>query len=149
MPAVDALMVRHQSTTRIAAAIWLGIAAAWTGSNLRAFESISFLRDVKPILARRCFSCHGPSKQEAGLRLDQPERALAELDSSVRAVVPGHVEQSALVNRVMATDDSERMPPTGKPLADKEIQTLKHWIAAGAKYEKHWAFVPPKQQNPP
>src|SRR4051812_538760 len=149
MPEVGELMARHRSTIRSAAAICLGIAAAWMGSNLSAAEPVSFHHDVKPILARRCFNCHGPSKQEGGLRLDQPERALAELDSGVRAIVPGDLEQSALVERVNSQDETVRMPPTGKPLSPQEIQALKQWITAGARWEKHWAFVPPRQQDPP
>jgi len=142
-------MATFRTTIRLAVAIWPWIATAWANSNLSAAESVSFLRDVKPILARRCFSCHGPSKQEGGLRLDVSDRALTELDSGAHAIVPGDLDQSELIERVTAANESERMPPSGKPLADTEIQSLKHWISAGGKYEKHWAFVPPHQQNPP
>src|SRR6476620_10005519 len=90
-----------------------------------ADANISVARDVKPLLARRCFSCHGPTAHEGGLRLDKPETALAELDTGLHAIVPGHVDQSALIDRVSASDESERMPPAGKPLTYKEIETLK------------------------
>src|SRR4051794_38794033 len=109
----------------------------------------TFLHDVKPLLARRCFSCHGPNKHEGGLRLDKPDAAVAELDSGLHAIVPGHVKKSALVDRISAADETERMPPTGKPLTANEIEILKQWIISGAKWEKHWAFVPPQRQNPP
>src|SRR3954451_2533029 len=142
-------MAGYRSTIRLALAICIGIATAWTAANVSAAESASFLRDVKPILARRCFSCHGPSKQEGGLRIDDPDRAVGELDSGDHAIVPSHVDKSVLIERVTATDDSERMPPTGKPLTKSEIQTLKQWIASGAIYEKHWAFVPPRRQPAP
>jgi cytochrome c553 len=112
-------------------------------------SNVSFTRDVKPLLARRCFSCHGPTAREGGLRLDEAEAALAELDSGLYAIVPGDVAASALVARVSATEESERMPPIGKPLSDKEISTLTEWIARGAKWEKHWAFVPPHNHSPP
>jgi hypothetical protein len=117
--------------------------------DLHAAAPVSFLHDVKPLLARRCFSCHGPNAHKGGLRLDKADSAIAELDSGVHAIVPGNVEQSALVTRVTADDESERMPPQGKPLSPGEIEILKKWIAAGAKWEKHWAFVPPRQQTPP
>src|SRR3954454_23022771 len=120
MVSVGGSMARYHSTVWAAMAMCTSIAFGWSLPGRSLSESISFLRDVKPILARRCFSCHGPSKQEAGLRLDQPERALAELDSGVRAIVSSHVEKSAIVDRVTAIDDSERMPPTGKPLAEHE-----------------------------
>ena len=63
--------------------------------------------------------------------------------------VPGDVEQSALGARVTTTDDTERMPPEGKPLSSEEVETLKRWIKSGAAYQKHWAFVPPQRQEPP
>jgi mono/diheme cytochrome c family protein len=117
--------------------------------GLAAETPVSFLQDVKPLLARRCFSCHGPNTGEGGLRLDEPDAAVAELDSGLHAIVPGNVEESALLARVTATDEAERMPPEGKPLTAKEVETLNKWIAAGAKWEKHWAFVPPQRHEPP
>jgi hypothetical protein len=101
------------------------------------------------VLARRCYSCHGPTASEGGLRLDEPEAALAELESGLHAIVPGNAAESALLARVAAADEAERMPPTGKPLAASEIEELRKWIAAGAKWEKHWAFVPPQRHTPP
>lgn len=137
-------------TLRVAPALcWLIALAAAVGDARAAEAPVSFLQDVKPLLARRCFSCHGPNTSEGGLRLDEPEAALAELDSGLHAIVPGDVGKSALLERVAATDESERMPPEGKPLSAEEVETLKNWIAAGAKWEKHWAFVPPQRQTPP
>ncbi|HEX4416049.1 MAG TPA: PSD1 and planctomycete cytochrome C domain-containing protein [Lacipirellulaceae bacterium] len=129
----------------------LALVAAVVGSNRgRAAETqVSFLKDVNPLLARRCFSCHGPNKHEGGLRLDKADGAVAELDSGSHAVVPGKVDESELVARVTATDESERMPPEGKPLTAAEVEVLKRWIASGGKYEKPWAFVPPERREPP
>ncbi len=128
--------------------MWLAVAAAV--ADVRADDAaVSFLQDVKPLLARRCFSCHGPTASEGGLRLDDPDAALAELDSGLHAIVPGNVGESALVARVTAADEAERMPPEGKPLTAQEVETLKKWIAAGAKCEKHWAFIPPQRHAPP
>ncbi len=136
--------------SRIVLAFCTTAALATTSAAVRAAnDAVGFIRDVKPLLARRCFSRHGPTAQEGGLRLDKPEAALAELDSGRRAIVPGHIEQSALVARVSAADESERMPPEGKPLTPQEIGALKQWIASGAKWEKHWAFVPPQRHTPP
>jgi cytochrome c553 len=112
-------------------------------------REISFTSDVKPLLARRCFSCHGPDVGEGGLRLHEQETALAELDSGLHAIVPGDMELSELIARVSAEDESLRMPPEGKPLTAEEIETLKAWIAQGAPWQKHWAFVPPQKHAPP
>jgi hypothetical protein len=71
------------------------------------------------------------------------------LDSGLYAIVPGKVEESALLSRITASDEAERMPPEGKPLSAAEVETLKRWIAAGAKWEKHWAFVPPQRADLP
>jgi hypothetical protein len=140
---------KHLFGLRLALSATITVASAAFVVDVYAARPISFPHDVKPLLARRCFSCHGPNTHEAGLRLDRPDSALAELESGVRAIVPGYPDQSALIMRVSSDDGSERMPPEGKPLLPSEIETLKKWIAGGAKWEKHWAFVPPVRQQPP
>jgi hypothetical protein len=110
---------------------------------------VSFAAAIKPILARRCFACHGPDVENGGLRLHQEATALAELESGGRAIVPGRPEESLLLDRVSAEDESLRMPPEGKPLLSEELAALRQWIAQGAKWEQHWAFVPPKAHTPP
>ena len=112
-------------------------------------QPIDFATQVKPLLARRCFACHGPETGEAGLHLDRPEAAFAELDSGMHAIVPGDVENSELLTRISSDDEFVRMPPEGKPLTEVEIETLKQWIEQGAEWKKHWAFVPPQSQVPP
>lgn len=111
--------------------------------------AVDFGRDIQPILAKRCYSCHGPDKDKGGLRLNDRKAALAELDSGERAIVPGKPDDSALVVRVESTDPGERMPPTGKPLSKEEITLLKKWIADGAEWQQHWAFRAPQPQSPP
>ena len=108
---------------------------------------ISFNRDIRPILSDNCFACHGPdhANRQAGLRLDVAEQATSELDSGTRAIVPEHVDASELVARVISTDaDSVMPPPEAKigRLTDEQVDLLKRWIAQGAAYEPHWAFVP-------
>jgi hypothetical protein len=134
--------------SRMTVLVGWGCAALVVGAGTARSE-VNFARDVKPLLARKCFACHGPETAEGGLRLHDPEAALAELDSGVHAIVPGNLEDSALLERVSSTDEFMRMPPEGKPLSPEEIETLRAWIAAGAKYEKHWAFVPPQRREPP
>jgi mono/diheme cytochrome c family protein len=110
---------------------------------------VSFATTVKPIFARRCFACHGPNADKGGLRLHKEATALAELESGARAIVAGRPEESELLARVSAEDETVRMPPEGKPLSAEEIGAVRAWIAAGAQWPAHWAFVPPQAQAPP
>lgn len=105
-------------------------------------SAIDFRRDVQPILAQRCFRCHGPDQAEGGLRLSSRDGAFAELDSGERAVVVGKPQESALLHRVTTDDDTLRMPPEGKPLKPEQVEILSRWIAEGAAWRDHWAFEP-------
>lgn len=108
----------------------------------------AFDRDVRPILAGHCFACHGPdaNQRQGKLRLDQREAAVAR-----GAFVPGDASTSELVRRIDHPDADERMPPadSGHALTDAERTTLRRWIDAGARYEPHWAFVPPSRPPVP
>ncbi|MBM4023362.1 MAG: DUF1549 domain-containing protein, partial [Planctomycetes bacterium] len=112
-----------------------------------------FNREVRPILVANCFTCHGMDEEprQAGLRLDDPVAATAELPSGGRALVPGDPGHSLLLARVLATDDAEVMPPpeAGRRLTAAEADVLRRWIAAGAAYERHWSHVPPERRDPP
>jgi cytochrome c553 len=113
-------------------------------------QLIDFSRDVKPILARRCVACHGPADAEAGLNLTDPDSVLqAELASGLRAVVPGHPDESELLRRITSTDEFERMPPEGDPLTEEEIGLIRRWITHGAEWEAHWAFRELTPVEPP
>ena len=125
------------------------IAIVMTASSVSVAADASFARQIKPLLARRCLSCHGPETGEGGLRLDSREGALAELDSGAYAIVPGEIDASVLLARVSSTDESMRMPPEGKPLTPEEVAALSAWIDQGAEWERHCAFVPPQAQAPP
>ncbi|MEK6261767.1 MAG: PSD1 and planctomycete cytochrome C domain-containing protein [Planctomycetota bacterium] len=111
-----------------------------------------FGRDVRPILAENCFHCHGPdaTKRQAGLRLDVRESATRVLESGKIALVPGKPAASELVRRIEAHGD-EAMPPKEslKRLTADQKQTLIRWIAAGAEYRPHWAFVAPTRPVAP
>ena len=115
---------------------------------LRAEEkTLSFNRDIRPILSENCFYCHGqdPNKRKAGLRLDVRADALKPAESEEVAIVPGKPDVSALVARVFSTDKDEHMPPpkSNRVLTAEQQEKLKRWIAEGAEYEAHWAFVAP------
>ena len=106
-----------------------------------ASAQVDFQRDIRPILSNQCFKCHGPALQKSGVRLDSHDAALRK-----KAIVPGKVEASKLIERILA-EDEERMPPkdAGERLKPAQIELLKKWIAQGAEYTPHWAFVKPKQ----
>lgn len=109
---------------------------------------IEFNRDVRPILSENCFVCHGPGKEDrkADLRLDLHDVALAH-----KAIVPGNPVQSKIVQHIFSKDPKSIMPPpeTNKKLTAAEKETLRDWIAAGAKYEPYWAYVKPARARPP
>jgi mono/diheme cytochrome c family protein len=115
-------------------------------------SKLQYARDIQPVLAAHCFTCHGPDAKtrKAGLRLDVAEIATRKLRSGKKAVVSGRPDKSELVSRVFATDE-DRMPPASshKPLKESDKELLKRWIAEGAEYQRHWAFVAPKRPEVP
>lgn len=131
----------------------LGLLLAWheggTGPAAAAppAEKLSFSRDVRPILATKCLACHGPDDhgRQADLRLDTFEGATAS------AVKPGDPAASELIRRILCDDADEVMPPASsrKTLTDAQKEILRRWVAEGAKYEEHWAFVPPSRAAVP
>ena len=125
-----------------------GCGLAWLPAE-GADAPIDFGKQIRPILANNCFKCHGPdaAERKGGMRLDVREAALGEAESGERAIVPGKAEASELVRRINAVDPDTRMPPpeTKKSLTDSEKTLLSRWIAEGAKYQTHWAFVAPQQ----
>jgi len=104
---------------------------------------VDFARDVQPLLARKCFVCHGPADQESGLGLHERARATVAADSGRVAIVPGKLDQSELIRRVTSANPDVRMPPEGEPLSETEIRTLREWIRQGADYSAHWAWQKP------
>ena len=110
--------------------------------------TVDFNRDVRPIISDRCYGCHGPDAnkgRKAGLRLDEFAGATKVLKSGEAAIVPGDLEKSALVKRILSSDPEEIMPPPElhRPLSTGERNILKQWIKQGAGYAPHWAFVSP------
>jgi hypothetical protein len=118
---------------------------------------VDYLRDVKPVLAARCFACHGALKQEADLRLDTVA-LMIEGSNAGPVVEPGNVEESYLLD-VLGGEAGLKMPPEGEPLTEEEIGDIRSWIAAGAHAPEdeapqqdprdHWAFQPPIRPEVP
>ena len=112
-------------------------------------QHLDFNRDVQPILASNCFSCHGPDpgNRKAGLRLDLEESAFRKRPGHLDAIVPGHPELSELVKRIESKDSHHLMPQSAqgeaKPMKPEEIAVLKEWVKEGAVYRPHWAFEAP------
>jgi hypothetical protein len=118
------------------------------GATACAGGMVQYNRDVRPILSENCFSCHGPdaNKRAADLRLDDRQIALEK-----GAIVPGQPESSAILQRILSTDPEEVMPPpeSHKALTQEQKDLLKTWIAEGAEYQGHWAFIAPTKPELP
>lgn len=127
-------------TTFLAAVVGFS-SVAMTAERVPAAE-LDYARDVQPILARKCFACHGPDQAEGGLAYHDADLALVEADSGEFAIVPGDADASNMIARVTTDDEYERMPPEGDPLTQSEVAVLKQWIQEGATFTRHWAFEP-------
>ncbi len=126
-----------------------GAEPATKAASVSPARRLSFNRDIRPLLSDRCFACHGPDekRREAELRLDTREDAVRERDGRF-AIAPNAPDRSQILARILSADPEEIMPPPSakKPrFTAAEIATLKQWIAEGATYEGHWAFLPPKK----
>jgi hypothetical protein len=130
---------------------------AWTLANSLAADEpaappVNFVRDVRPILSKHCFACHGPDEahRKADLRLDVEVSAKG-TGAKPGAIVAGKPDDSELFQRINSTDDETRMPPpkSGPPLAKEQVDFIKRWIEQGAKWGSHWSFTPPVRPQPP
>jgi len=122
------------------------IGFAETGKSKQS--DFDFATDIRPLLSDACFSCHGPDEQhrEADLRIDLKESVFGS-QAGHALIVPGKPLESLLYQRMIAADESERMPPvdSGKKLSPAEIEKIRKWIEAGAPWTSHWAFQPPEK----
>ena len=133
-------------------AIYLLVPAMLFARVATAQDAVEFNRDVRPILADACFRCHGPDSaaRQADMRLDIEQAAKAKREHGP-AIAPENLAESQLWRRINSTDADEHMPPadSGKQLSDQQIQTLRRWIEQGAKWQRHWSFIPPQPPIPP
>ncbi|MEM7367086.1 MAG: PSD1 and planctomycete cytochrome C domain-containing protein [Bacteroidota bacterium] len=116
-------------------------------------SSPSYIQDVQPILASKCYACHGPdeAKREAGLRLDMETNLYDTLESGLPAISLDHYSESELIQRITSVDPSYQMPPPDfpKPLEADEIHIIRQWVERGAKWENHWSLEPIQAPHPP
>lgn len=125
----------------------------WAASDLQAAaQSVQFNRDIRPIFADNCYTCHGPdnNRRKAKLRLDTKDGLFSPLDSDY-PVVPGKPDKSQVYLRITSTDPDDRMPKskTGQTLSPHQIDLIKRWIEEGAKWEGHWAYTLPVRPQVP
>lgn len=115
-------------------------------------QLVSFNRDIRPILAKNCFACHGPDEgtREAELRLDTGAGAAAAREGR-RVLVPGRPSESELVARIESNDPDVVMPPadSGHELSADEKTLLRRWISGGGGYKVHWSFTQPVKKELP
>ncbi len=111
-------------------------------------DEVEFNRDIRPILRETCFRCHGPDSgsRKADLRLDRREDAI-----KAGAIKPGDLDASEAIARIFSEDPEEVMPPpkSHKSLNAAQKDLIKRWVASGAEYQPHWAFIPPEKAEPP
>lgn len=132
-------------TPKSAVKLLLATGCALSGAvQVTAQATVDFVRDVRPILSQHCFACHGPDRhsREADLDLSRRETALA-------VIVPGVTDESVLWHRI--NDQEDPMPPRAahNELSAEQVDVLRRWIAAGASYAPHWAFVDPVEAELP
>ncbi|MDP7048046.1 MAG: PSD1 and planctomycete cytochrome C domain-containing protein [Verrucomicrobiota bacterium] len=136
---------RLAKATGLAAALAVGLARPGAAE-------IDFNRDIRPVLSRNCFQCHGPdaAKRKAGLRLDTREGA-TEARDGVRAIDPAGLAKSELLARIAAADPDTRMPPpeANRQLTAGQVKLLAEWVKAGGDYDRHWAFKQPVRRPLP
>lgn len=126
------------------AAVFVTATALVAFSLFSAEKQIDFNADVKPILNKKCISCHGGVKQQGGFSVLFREEALAATKSGKPAIVPGHPEESEFIKRLQTDDPEQRMPYKHEALSKNEIDILSAWVKQGAKWGNHWAYVPVK-----
>ena len=116
-------------------------------------DKLTFNEHIQPILSESCYACHGPDSgsRKAGLRLDRAEFAFAPHEKMGPAIVAGKPDESPLVKRIESKNEKEMMPPVEahKPLKPAEIALLRRWVAEGAEYQPHWAFISPVAKPTP
>ena len=114
---------------------------------------VAFNEHIQPILSENCYACHGPDSgsRKAGLRLDRADFAFAPHEKMGPAIVRGKPDESPLVQRIESNKEKEMMPPpeAHKTLKPEEIALLRRWVAEGAEYQPHWAFIAPVAKAPP
>lgn len=128
-------------------AVLVAIVLAFTFSTRR--KAVDFSSQVKPILNKKCITCHGGVKRKGGFSVLFRSEALAKTESGKPAIIPGDPDHSEIIKRLTSKDPEERMPYKHDPLSEEEISILKRWVKEGAVWGDHWAYVPVKPVDLP
>lgn len=135
--------------------VWLSFAFAGCLQAARSAEKISFNSQIQPILSENCYPCHGPDSsarkpKKHPLRLDREQLAFQPRDNGKPVILRDDPQASEMLRRLKATDD-DVMPPASehKKVKPEQIALIEKWIVQGAKYEKHWALIPPSRPKVP
>ena len=134
-------------------AIWLVLRNPTAAAQTEPLpKQVEFSHDIRPILSDNCFACHGPDEKQrqVDLRFDTREGIFADR-GGYQVIVPGDSSQSRLFQRISAEDEAFLMPPpwAETTLTQEQIELIRLWIDQGAKWQTHWAFIPPKRPTPP
>ena len=113
-----------------------------------AGPEVSFNAEIKPLINKKCISCHGGVKRNSGFSLLFRQDALDTTESGKPAILPGDAAHSEVMRRITAHDPEDRMPYKEEPLSKEEIELIRRWIDQGAQWETHWAYLPPKVTAP-
>ncbi|WP_162342334.1 DUF1553 domain-containing protein [Cyclobacterium salsum] len=134
-----------KSPNRLLVLPFLALAVYWSWPK---DDPISYNRDIRPIINQKCISCHGGVKQSGGFSLLFESDAKMPTESGKPAIIPGDADASEMLTRLQHPDPEMRMPLGKNPLSETEIELIKKWINQGAKWEKHWAYIPPETDIP-
>jgi hypothetical protein len=126
----------------------LGLLIAGCGAGV-CHAPVAFNTEIRPILNAECLRCHGGVRQAGGFSLLFPEEAIQPGESGRIPIVPRDPANSEVIRRVRHADPEERMPHEHEPLSPAQIERLERWIAEGATWETHWAYVPPDSSIQP
>ncbi|MEC7923534.1 MAG: PSD1 and planctomycete cytochrome C domain-containing protein, partial [Planctomycetota bacterium] len=134
-----------RTTTPYLFILFFSLAAGFP-SRVGGEEQVQFDRDIRPLFSDSCFACHGPDRdaRKAPLRLDDATIALK------KAIVPYKPDESPLIERLLTSDEDERMPPadSNRPrLSTAEVDLVRRWISQGAKFDEHWSYSTPERPS--
>ncbi|MFZ9503682.1 MAG: PSD1 and planctomycete cytochrome C domain-containing protein [Cyclobacteriaceae bacterium] len=112
-------------------------------------RKVSYNEEIKPLINKKCISCHGGVKRNGGFSLLFRSEALDTTESDKPAIIPGNALASEMFVRLTHADPEERMPYKEEPLTEEEIELIRRWIDQGAEWETHWAYRPPVRKEKP
>ena len=136
-------------TIRFTFILFVIIALGAFGCEISSGDEISYNKHIRPILNDKCLRCHGGVKANGGFSLLFEEDAFQKNKSGKVAIVRGNHKKSPLYQRLVHEDLEMRMPHKGPMLEDHEIKLIAQWIDEGAKWEQHWAYIPPSEHISP